>query len=171
MSIFKKEKESFPNRLTESLRSYSRLFLRIDDPVVVLEGVHGLQDGGHPPHVGVDPGVRQELRGQVGVELGLHCGRGVDPQRWVEETVVQELLQQQVRVGGGAGDQVLCQLEEGVQEVGGGCSREDLPSRCEMTRNPLPEITCCWMDGEDSISSQMKLISLELERGKKVSKC
>ncbi len=41
-------------------------------------------------------------------------------------------------------------------------AREDLPSRCDTTRKPRPEITCCWMDGDDSTSSQMKLISLEL---------
>ena len=47
------------------------------------------------------------------------------------------------------------------------CSRDDLLSRCEMTRNPLPEMTCCWMLDELSTSSQMKLISLELEQTEK----
>ena len=43
----------------------------------------------------------------------------MDPETWVEQTVVQELLEQQVAVVGGAGDQVLGQLEEGVEQVGG----------------------------------------------------
>ena len=45
--------------------------LRVGDPVVVLERVHRLQDGGDAPHVRVDLRVRQELRGQVRVELHL----------------------------------------------------------------------------------------------------
>ena len=43
----------------------------------------------------------------------------MDPETRVEQTVVQELLEQQVAVVGGAGDQVLGQPEEGVQEVRG----------------------------------------------------
>ena len=88
-------------------------------PVVGLEGVHGLQHRGHAPHVAVDLRVGQELRGEVAVEPSLHAGRGVDPQRGVEQAVVQQLLEQQVAVVGGAGDQVLGQLEEGVEQVGG----------------------------------------------------
>ena len=49
----------------------AREVLRVGDPVVVLERVHRLQDGGDAPHVRVDLRVRQELRGQVRVELHL----------------------------------------------------------------------------------------------------
>ena len=91
----------------------------LDDPVVGLEGVHGLQHGGHPPHVAVDLRVGQELGRQVVVQPYLHRGRGVDPQTGIEQTVIQQLLEQQVTVGRGAGDQVLGQLEEGVEQVRG----------------------------------------------------
>lgn len=47
----------------------------------------------------------------------LHDGRRVDPQRRVEEAVVQHLLEEQVRVGGGASDQVLGELQEGVEQL------------------------------------------------------
>ena len=89
----------------------------LDHPVVGLERVHGLQHGGHPPHVAVDLGVGQELGGQVVVQTDLHRGRGVDPETRVEQTVIQQLLEQQVTVVSGAGDQVLGQLEEGVEQV------------------------------------------------------
>ena len=49
--------------------------LRVGDPVVVLERVHRLQDGRDAPHVRVDLRVRQELRGQVRVELHLRVAR------------------------------------------------------------------------------------------------
>ena len=53
------------------LRSDARQIVRVGDPVVVLECVHRLQDGGDAPHVGVDLRVGEELGGQVRVELDL----------------------------------------------------------------------------------------------------
>ena len=97
----------------------------LDDPVVGLEGVHGLQHSGHPPHVAVDLRVGQELGRQVVVQTDLHRGRGVDPETGIKQTVIQQLLEQQVTVGRGAGDQVLGQLEEGVEQVRG----QVLPAR------------------------------------------
>ena len=41
------------------------------------------------------------------------------PEARVEQAVVQQLLQQEVAVVGGAGHQVLGQLQEGVEEVRG----------------------------------------------------
>ena len=110
-----------------------RLPRRPHHPVVALQRVHRLQHRRDPPHRRVDLhsqqssqshsgkheqtawlvsslaclGVRQELGGQVGVELDLDRCRGVEPQPGVEQAVVQQLLEQQVRVGGGAGHQVL----------------------------------------------------------------
>ena len=81
--------------------------------------MHGLQDGGDSPHVAVDLSVGQELCGEVAVEADLNRGRGVDPETGVEQAVVQQLLQQEVAVVGGAGHQVLGQLQEGVEEVRG----------------------------------------------------
>ena len=45
-----------------------------DHPVVGLEGVHGLEHGGHPPDVGVDLGVGEEVGRQVRVKLRLDAG-------------------------------------------------------------------------------------------------
>ena len=81
--------------------------------------MHCLQHCGHPPHVAVDLGVGQELGGQVVVQTDLYRGRGVDPETGVEQTVIQQLLEQQVTVISGAGDQVLGQLEESVEQVRG----------------------------------------------------
>lgn len=35
--------------------------------------------------------ISQEIRGQVTVQPGLHCCWGMDPQRWVEQYMVQQL--------------------------------------------------------------------------------
>lgn len=64
---------------------------RIHDPVVELERVHRLQDRADPAHIAVDLRVAEELGGQVGVEARLHVGRRVDPQRGIEEDMVQQL--------------------------------------------------------------------------------
>ena len=85
----------------------------------MLEGVHRLQHRRDPPHVAVDLGVAEELLAEVRVEPDLHLGRRVDPQGGVEETVVEELFEEQVGRVGGAGDEVLGQLEEGLEEVEG----------------------------------------------------
>ena len=53
------------------LRSDAREILRVRDPVVVLESVHRLQDGGDAPHVRVDLRVREKLCRQVRVQLDL----------------------------------------------------------------------------------------------------
>ena len=41
----------------------------------------------------------------------------MDPETRVEQTMIQELLEEKVTVVGGAGDEVLGELEEGVEEV------------------------------------------------------
>ena len=73
------------------LRGDVGLVLRVGDPVVVLEGVHRLQDGGDAPHVRVDLRVRKELRGQVRVELHLQCicqGQGChEPIQGCQDTI------------------------------------------------------------------------------------
>lgn len=79
--------------------------------------MHGLQDGGDATDVGVDLGVGEELRGEVGVQLGLDTGRGVEPEAGVEKTVVQELLQEQVGVVGRARYQKLGQLKEEQKNI------------------------------------------------------
>jgi hypothetical protein len=43
------------------------------------------------------------------------------------------------------------------------CSLEERLRRWDMTKNPLPDITCCWMLVDDSTNSQMKLINFELQ--------
>lgn len=53
--------------------------------------MYGLQDRADSPHAAVDVRVSQEVSGQVAVEPGLDRGRRVDPQRGIEEDVVQEL--------------------------------------------------------------------------------
>ena len=116
----------------------SRALFWARNPIIILERVHRLQDGGDAPHVRVDLRVRQELRGQVRVELhlpneirvarihleegkslvaDLHDRRGVYPEGWVEEAVVEQLLEQEVRVARGAGHQVLGQLQESLKKM------------------------------------------------------
>jgi hypothetical protein len=67
------------------------LVARIHHPVVEFQGVHRLQDGADASHIAVDLGVAEEFGGQVGVETGLDVGRCVDPQRWIEQNVVEQL--------------------------------------------------------------------------------
>ena len=57
---------------TNSLGSDATAILRADDPVVVLECVHGLQNGAHTADVVVDLGVTDEVCRQVAVQLRLH---------------------------------------------------------------------------------------------------
>jgi len=57
--------------------------------------VDSLEHGGHTPHSRVDLCIGQELGGQVGVEACLDGSRSVDPQRWVEEHMVQQLPRQE----------------------------------------------------------------------------
>lgn len=101
------------NGLTKSFWLYPGDLPWIHDPVVVFECVHGLKDGGDAPHVGVDLRIREELRGKVGVQLGLDARRGVQPETRVEETVVQKLLQEKVGVVGRTGHEEFGQLEVG----------------------------------------------------------
>ena len=54
-----------------------------------------LEHGGHTPYSRVDLCVGQELGGQVRVEACLDGSRSVDPQRWVEEHMVQQLPRQE----------------------------------------------------------------------------
>lgn len=57
---------------TEAFGADAAALQRVEGPVVVLEGVHQLQDGAHPADGAVDGGGADELRGQVGVEGQLH---------------------------------------------------------------------------------------------------
>lgn len=82
------------SRAVQALWHNAALGARIHNPVVELERVHGLQDGADAAHVAVDLRVAEELGGQIRVEAGLHVGRRVDPQRRVEEDVVQQLPRQ-----------------------------------------------------------------------------
>jgi hypothetical protein len=77
--------------LTKSLWSDAALGSRVDDPIVILEGVHGLKDGGDAANVGVDLRVGEKLCGQVRVEARLHRHRRVDPEGGIEENMVQQL--------------------------------------------------------------------------------
>ena len=52
-------------KLTQSFRRDPAPVHGIGDPVVVLEGVHGLQYGGHPPDRPENVGVGEEFSGQV----------------------------------------------------------------------------------------------------------
>lgn len=77
--------------LTQSFGHYAALSSRVYDPVVILEGVHGLQNCADTANASIDVRIRQEVRGQVTVQPGLYRGRRVDPQRGVEQHVVQKL--------------------------------------------------------------------------------
>ena len=76
-------------------------------------------NSGHSPDVAVDLGVCQELGGKITVESDLNTGRGMNPEARVEQAVIKKLLEQEITVVGGTGDEILGQLEEGVEEVGG----------------------------------------------------
>jgi len=60
-----------------------------------------LYDSADAADVDVDVEVVDELGGQVGVELGLDLDGAVDPDGWVEEDVVEELLKEDGAVGVG----------------------------------------------------------------------
>lgn len=57
---------------TEAFGQDSAAVLGVDDPVVVLERVHDLQDRAHPPNGVVDGHCANELRCQVCVQRQLH---------------------------------------------------------------------------------------------------
>jgi len=85
-------------RGTRSINSFwcdATLGTWIGYPVIVLERVDSLEHSRHTPHGRVDLCIGQELSGQVGVEACLDGSRSVDPQRWVEEHVVQQLPRQE----------------------------------------------------------------------------
>ena len=63
--------------LTHPLGNDATSVLWADHPVVVLQGVHGLQNGRHTTDVGVDLSVIDKLGCQVTVELGLHLSHKV----------------------------------------------------------------------------------------------
>lgn len=67
------------SRLTEPFWIYATLVPGIDNPVVVLEGVHGLENSWNTPHWSIDLGVWQELSSQIGVEAHLDTHRRVYP--------------------------------------------------------------------------------------------
>lgn len=50
-----------------------------------------LQNGAHASHVAIDLGVAEKFGGQIRVEACLHIGRRVNPQRRIEEDVVEQL--------------------------------------------------------------------------------
>lgn len=77
--------------LTKAFGVYSTLVSWINYPIVVLQCVHCLQDCWHPAHRAIDLCVWEELCGQVGIQSHLNCHRGINPQGWVEEDVVQKL--------------------------------------------------------------------------------
>lgn len=58
--------------LTEAFGQDSTAVLGVDNPVVVLERVHDLQDRAHPPNGVVDVHCAYELRCQVRVQRQLH---------------------------------------------------------------------------------------------------
>lgn len=108
--------------LTLAFRHDSAAVLGVDNPVVVFERVHDLQDCAHPPNGVVDGDCAYELCCQVRVQRQLHLyrettagnvaftnvlkykrdkceyesdlGRRVDPNGGVEQDVVAELFEQ-----------------------------------------------------------------------------
>lgn len=85
------EKVKLVSRHTQTFGRDTALGSRVDQPVVVLERVYSLQHGADPTHAAVYVSVGEEVRGEVAVETRLHRGRSVDPQRRVEQHVVQQL--------------------------------------------------------------------------------
>lgn len=79
------------SRSVQTLRRDAALLARIHYPIVELERMHRLQNGADTSHIAVDLRVAKELGGQVGVEARLNGGRCVDPKRWIEEDVVEQL--------------------------------------------------------------------------------
>lgn len=57
--------------------------------------MYSLQYSADSSHAAVDVGVSKEVRRQVAIQPGLDRRRRVDPQRRVEEDVVQELPSQE----------------------------------------------------------------------------
>lgn len=85
------EKVKLVSRHTQTFRRDAALGSRVDQPVVVLERVYRLQHGADSTHAAVYVSVGEEVRSQVAVEARLYRGRSVDPQRRVEQHVVQQL--------------------------------------------------------------------------------
>ena len=115
----------------QSFRRDSGSRSRIDDPVVILERVYRLQNCGDAAHRRVDVRVVHEIRGQVRVEPALDVDGGVDPERRIEQDVVEQLLQKDVGVGRRRSDQELCEAEEGVENV----------ERQVISGQPLQQVT------------------------------
>ena len=67
---------------------------RINNPVVVLEGMDGLNNSADPSDIHVDIEIVHKLGCQVSVQLCLHFNRAVDPYGRIEEDMVEQLLQQ-----------------------------------------------------------------------------
>ena len=89
-----------PERL-DRLGLVAATLLRVRDPVVVFERVDRLNDGAYSPYVDVNVQVVHKVGGQKCVQLGLHLDRAVDPYGWIEQHMIEQLLQQYgaVRVG------------------------------------------------------------------------
>ena len=64
----------YPCPLTDPLGRDPAAVLGVDDPVVVLECVHGLEHGAYPPDRVIDQSVVQELCRHVLVQLTLDLG-------------------------------------------------------------------------------------------------
>lgn len=77
--------------LTQALWYDAALGTRIDNPIVILQCMHCLQDGADAPHVAVDLSIAEELGGQVRIEACLYIGWRIDPQRRIEEHVIEQL--------------------------------------------------------------------------------
>lgn len=74
---------------TESLWCDTAFAARTGDPVIILEGMNGLQDRRDPTYVGINLRVAEEFGRQIGVETRLDGRRGVDPESRIEEHVIQ----------------------------------------------------------------------------------
>lgn len=53
--------------------------------------MYGLKNRAHSSDTPVDVGISEEVRRQVAVKPSLYCCRRVDPQRGVEQYMVQKL--------------------------------------------------------------------------------
>lgn len=80
--------------LTQSLWYDATLRTRIHNPIVVFKCVHCLQYGANTSHIAVDLRIAEEFRCQVGVQARLHIGWRVDPQRRIEEHMIEQLPRQ-----------------------------------------------------------------------------
>lgn len=88
---------------------------RIGHPIVVFERVNGLYDRAYATYVHVDVQVVDEFGRQVWVQFCLNLYGTVDPNRRIEQNMIEQLFEQYGAVRVGQLNQKFCQFQKRLQ--------------------------------------------------------